>query len=471
MDKMTQLRQILGRPELELSPDQFAALEVYGDFIREEHAERQTMLLTGSAGTGKTFLIDIISRLLRKDGYKVILLAPTGRAAKVIARRAQRPAYTIHHHIYSPRDDSYGELRFNLKANKEKDRVCYIVDEASMIGDHRDGSSSQSLLRNLMQYVFQGEASRRLILVGDPVQLPPVGHSESPALDPEYLTFKLDLVVYHAHLTDVKRQMVDSGVLENAVRLRDAYQSGAETVQIVPDRDVLILEQAYEAVETYMGYHEDGNPDRVVFLTYSNYLATRVNQGIRHELHQTEELLVPSDLIMVVKNNYTWGDNKRMPFIANGEMGTVREVYAETRETRYGLNWVEASVEFTDTRGEPMLLDVMLVLDLLQNKQAQLENDALYRVLSHRQAEYRDISPTEAASKLRTDPYVNALQIKYGYAVTGHKAQGGQWENVLIAFEPDYGQNPQAYLRWTYTVCTRAEARLFLLNCPFVETY
>ena len=468
-EKMAQLRRLLDREELQLSPDQLAALAVYGEFIHEEHAERQAMLLTGSAGTGKTFLIDIITRLLRRDGYKVILLAPTGRAAKVIARRAQRHAYTIHHHIYSPRDDSYGDMRFDLKANKEKDRVVYIVDEASMIGDHRDGSSPQSLLRNLIQYVYDREPSRRLILVGDPVQLPPVGHPESPALDPEYLTFKLDLVVYHAHLTEVKRQMVDSGVLENAVMLRDAYQGGEETVALAPNRDVLILEQAYEAVETYLGYYEDGNPDRVVFLTYSNHLATRVNQGIRHELHQTEELVVASDLLMVVKNNYTWGDNKRMPFIANGEMGTVRAVYPESRETLYGLNWMDADLEFVDTQGEPMLLTVKLVLDLLQNKQGQLDSDAVYRVLAQRQAAYRDLPASEAASKLRTDPYVNALQVKYGYAITGHKAQGGQWENVLIAFEPDYGQDPRAYLRWTYTVFTRAEERLFLLNCPFVE--
>ena len=462
------LNDLLGKEGITLTDDQNHALEIFMDFYHS-HFERSCYLLTGSAGTGKTFLINIFTALLRKMGYKVILLAPTGRAAKVITRRTKRHAYTIHHHIYSPKENALGNLVFELKANKEKTRVVYVVDEASMIGNHSDGSAPNSLMWDLMRYVFYGDDQRKLILVGDPVQLPPVGHSDSPALNPSELSMVGDLDVYHAHLTEVKRQLVDSGVLDNAVLIRDAFlRSQAQSLEIELNRDVQMLERPYEALETYMGYFESGNQDRVVFITYSNYQATKVNQAIRHQIFGTEEALVSSDLLMVVKNNYAWGDPKRLPFIANGEMGTVRTVYPETYEERYGLKWMDVEIEFIDSRGEVMLVECKIVLDLLQEKQPQLDQSVLYAILQERRREYMGMSATKAAALLRTDPYVNALQVKYGYAVTGHKAQGGQWENVIIGFEPDYGNNLQAYIRWTYTVFTRAEERVFLLNCPFV---
>jgi ATP-dependent exoDNAse (exonuclease V) alpha subunit len=463
------LDDLIGEKGITLSDDQAQALDSFLAFEKSQDT-RSTYLLTGSAGTGKTFLIEIFRRYFNKLGYKVILLAPTGRAAKVISRRTQRNAYTIHHHIYSPFEGSLGEVAFQLKENKAESKTVYVVDEASMIGDQSGGGSMRGMLADLLQYVFGNDESRKLILVGDPVQLPPVGHQTSPALDPEQLAFKAFLSVFFAELTHVKRQELDSGVLSNAVGLRDAFvNQRPDTFHLEPTRDVLLLENAWDSVETYLGYYQPGNLERVIFITYSNGLASRVNQGIRHELHQTEEMITAGELLMVVKNNYTWGDPKRMPFIANGEMGTVQEVFPETYEEKYGMKWMDGLIEFQDAKGEFMPVECKIVLDLLQAKQPQLDRSTMATVLHERQKAYMGLSPHQAQEQLRTDPYVNALQVKYGYCVTGHKAQGGQWENVIVGFEPDYGQDSLAYLRWAYTVLTRAEERLFLLNCPFVE--
>ena len=465
------LRDILGKENIQLTQDQEDALRTFFDFYKSTQ-ERPAYLLTGSAGTGKTFLINIFTRLLRKMGFKVILLAPTGRAAKVITRRTQRLAYTIHHHIYSPRENLYGGVFFERKENKEQQKVVYVVDEASMIGDQADESASGGLIQDLLAYVFQNDPYRKLMLVGDPVQLPPVGNNSSPALSTKDLAFEGDLDIYHTHLTEVKRQHIDSEVLENAVLIRDAYLSDdVSDLRLVPGREVQVVENPYESLELYLGYFQEGNPDRVVFLTYSNYQATKVNQAIRHHLFGAEEKVLPSELLMVVRNNYAWGDTKRLPFIANGEMGTVRSVYTESYEERYGLSWMDVEIEFQDARGESLLVDCKIVLDLLDGKQAQLDQQTTLAIMQERRKQYAGLSKSKASSLMRTDPYVNALQVKYGYAITGHKAQGGQWENVIIGFEPDYGNNLAAYARWTYTVFTRAEERVFLLNCPFIDLF
>ncbi|MFK7926365.1 MAG: ATP-dependent RecD-like DNA helicase [Bacteroidia bacterium] len=462
------LADLLGGESISLTDGQTEALETFFRFYRTAE-ERSTLLLTGSAGTGKTFMINLFTRILRREGYEVVLLAPTGRAAKVITKRTKRFAYTIHHHIYSPKENSFGQIAFRLKENKQNSKTVYLVDEASMIGDDTGDGSNVCLLTDLLSFVFHSNSDRKLILVGDPVQLPPIGYTKSPALDPVEIRHKGDLTVFHSHLSEVKRQMVDSGVLDNAVLVRDAYaRNEPEKLILEAGRDVQILEQSYEALETYLGYYQEGSLDRVVFLTYSNWQATRVNQAIRHQLLGTEELLVPSDLLMVVKNNYAWGDPKKLPFIANGEMGTVRRVYNETLEERYGLKWIDAEIEFIDNKGEYLLIECKLILDLLVDKQAQIGSDKLYLVTQQRREKYHGLPQSEARKLLAKDPYINALQVKYGYAITGHKSQGGQWENVIIGFEPDYGQNLQAYIRWTYTVMTRAESRLFLINCPFL---
>lgn len=461
------IADILGEDSIVLTEDQDAALQQFWHFYQSP-ADQATYLLTGSAGTGKTFMIHLFSQILQKSGYQVVLLAPTGRAAKVITRRTRKSAYTIHHYIYQVKEDLWGNPQFVLRQKKEKKKTVYIVDEASMIGTDR-GEGGGNLLRDLLRFVFEEEEERKLILVGDPVQLPPVGYEDSPGLDPDVLTHTFHLNVFHTHLTEVKRQHDDSGILENAVIIRDAYLEAEGVVPALhPGSDVMIMDTPYEALETFTGYYQEGNPDRVVFITYSNYQAMKVNQAIRHELWNTEALLVPSEQIMVVKNNYAWGDEKQLPFIANGEMGTVRHVFEETRESLYGLQFVDAEIEFMDRLGEPFTLTCKLVLDLLATKHSQVPQEHLHQVSTARRAAYSHLSTREARDLMRKDPYAHALQIKYGYAITGHKAQGGQWENVVIAFEPDYGNDFRAYIRWAYTVLTRAEERVFLFNCPFL---
>jgi len=464
------LAEILEKDEIHLSQDQWDVLSNFWDFYKTE-IERSTFLLTGSAGTGKTFLIRILTTLLRKSGYKVILLAPTGRAAKVISRRTRRQAFTIHHHIYNVREDMNGQALFSLRNNKEATQTCYIIDEASMIGAQSDDFTTRNLLSDLMRFVFNTDEQRKLILVGDPVQLPPVGYADSPALDPILLQNELHLNVYHAHLTEVKRQHIDSGILENAISIRDVFQDDTgEIPALRPGRDVQVLDTSYEALETYMGYFQEGDPDRMVFITYSNYQASRVNQAIRKELWgNPQQLLIPSDLVMVVKNNYAWGDEKLLPFIANGEMGTIRYVHEESFEEKYGLKWIDVEIEFQTYRGGTMLVACKIVLDLLENKQPQVDAATMRSITHHRRAGYAGMPKKQLLQLMRSDPYINALQVKYGYAITGHKAQGGQWENVIIGFEPDYGNNYRSYIRWAYTVFTRAEDRLFLLNCPFID--
>lgn len=454
--------------DITFSDDQLSAMKLFLQFeaCREDFP---TFLLTGTAGTGKTFLIGLMSNYLKRMGYKVTLIAPTGRAAKVMSRKSRQLAYTIHHHIYQVHDYGTG-ISFERKPNKEKEKTVYIVDEASMIGEHGEDGGHQSLLHDLLQFVWFNNAQRKLIMVGDPVQLPPVKHQESPALDPYRLGQLGNVELFHAHLTDVKRQLTGSGILENAMRIRETYEGTTdELLQVEVGRDVQLIENPWEALETFIGYFEEGNLERVVFITYSNWQAVRVNQAIRQNLFHTNELLVASDVLMVVKNNYAWGDPKKMPFIANGEMGTIRHIYEDTREEIYGLNFIDAEIEFVDSKGEAMLITCKIVLDLLTVKQPQLQREQLYKVTQGRREQYMDLSETKYNEAMRKDPYINALQVKYGYAITGHKSQGGQWENALISFEPDYGNNPQNYLRWTYTVFTRAEERVFLLNCPFVE--
>lgn len=448
---------------IELTDDQREALHEFNRFLKGD-VPKSAFLLTGSAGTGKTFLINLISKHLQVRGYKVVLLAPTGRAAKVITRRTKRLAYTIHHHIYSPLEGMGGDVYFRLKENKANNRTIYIVDEASMIGD--DGGVG--IMRDLMSFVYGSEPDRKLILVGDPVQLPPVGLDESPALNPDILRKNAGVHVFHAHLTEVKRQLTDSDVLENAVRIRDAFLNGdAESLVIEPAGDVQILENGYEGIEVFLGYYREGDPDQAVFITYSNWQAAKVNEAIRYQLHGGQESLRSGDQVMVVRNNYHWGDPKKLPFLANGEMGIVRDVFYESQEELYKLTWVDAEVEFQDNQGEPFLVSCKLILDLLNSKEAQVDVATMRNVARARQEEYHGMSHSQAQAMLNKDPYIHGLQIKYGYAITGHKSQGGQWENVVIGFEPDYGKKPLAYLRWSYTVLTRAESRVFLLSCPF----
>lgn len=454
--------------EITLTGDQEDVLDRFLRFYRSEE-KRGILLIRGAAGTGKTFFVQVLGNYLRSQGYKVVLLAPTGRAAKVLSRRTRRYASTIHRELFTLVESPGSAPSFSRKENRDPAKTCYIVDEASMIGDQGRGRD-QGLLDQLLQYVFSNHPGHKLILVGDPHQLPPVGSEDSPALNPTYLDERYGLAAEMGDIREIMRQRQGSEILAFASQILEAQERGVAPELALPKgEEVDRVESPYECMDEYISRFESDNLDKVVIITYSNYLATRINQALRVQLFDTEEQLVPGEVLMIVRNNYAWG-SKEFPFIANGEMGIVRRVLHESYEERYGLKWVDITIEFQNLKEEPVEIDCKVVMDLLDSKDPQLNYNATNAVLQARRAEFQEMSPTKQRASLRKDPYVNALQIKYGYAITGHKAQGGQWKYVIGAFEPLYkGITMRDYLRWTYTLFTRAEERLYLFRFPFFE--
>jgi len=462
------MNELLMQEGVVLTSDQEKALDVFFQFYQDP--EKGTVfLLRGAAGTGKTFLIRLLSRFFTRQGYKNALLAPTGRAAKVITRRSKRYAATLHRHLYTPVEIPGGGVSFQLKENKDPYKMCYIVDEASMVGDGSEGGYGHGLLADLFQYAGEAGAHRKVIFVGDPAQLPPVGSQVSPALDAPYLREQFKLRVYQADMTQVMRQAEGSEILQWASEVRTAMgQSKLPTLEPVYGGDVELLQDANEALDLFTGLYRQDDPERVLFLTYSNRFAAEVNKAVRHRLFEAEEELLEGEVIMVVRNNYAFG-NQQFPFIANGEMGIVQQVHRDTEHQAYGLRWVDATLEFQDLSDQPVEIRCKVVLDLLSSKDPQLPYATLQKLALDRRMDLQNQALSKRKLDVRKDEYLNALQVKYGYAVTGHKAQGGQWKNVIVGFEPLYqGMDLKDYLRWSYTAITRAEEKAYLLNCPFV---
>ncbi|MCB9232871.1 MAG: AAA family ATPase [Bacteroidia bacterium] len=456
----------LSKRGIALTTDQARVLDRFIAFYRNE-INRGVFLISGAAGTGKTFFIQVISDYLRSQGWKVVLLAPTGRAAKVLTRRTRKYASTIHREIFSLTEGPGGTPSFFLKDNNDQPKTCYIVDEASMVGD-TGGKGADGLLGQTLRYVFDGPSGHKLILVGDPNQLPPVGSTLSPALNGDYLSKTFGLAPESGDIREIMRQRQGSEILELAGSILEARESGKiPELEIPYGKEISVLETPYQVMDEYISNFESDNLDKVVIVTYSNFFATQINQALRAQMFDTEDILVAGEVVMVVKNNYSWG-GKKFPFIANGEMGTIKKVYYESLEERYGLKWMDICIEFQDLQEEPVEIDCKVVLDLLQSKDPQLSNAVMHQVAQARRREVEELPKTRQRETLRKDPYMNALQIKYGYAITGHKAQGGQWKYVIGAFEPLYkGVEMSDYLRWTYTVITRAEEHLYLFRFPF----
>lgn len=428
-------------------------------------------LLRGYAGTGKTSLVSALVRTLDLLKQKCVLLAPTGRAAKVFSAYAGHPAYTIHKKIYRQRTFSNEMGNFTLNDNLST-HTLFIVDEASMIAN--EGLSGAMfgtgrLLDDLMQYVYSGQGCR-LLLLGDAAQLPPVGEELSPALFPEALRgYGMD--VMEAELTQVVRQEQESGILWNATRLRrliadDSCWSlpkirvtGFSDIRVLPGNELIdALEQCY---------HADGL-DETIVICRSNKRANIYNKGIRAQLLWREEELETGDLLMVAKNNYYWTEReKTTDFLANGEAAIVRRV-RHTREL-YGFRFADVTLTFPDCND--LELEVTVLLDTLQSEAPALAREDANRLFNAVLEDYADISlKAERMKKMKADPYYNALQVKYAYAVTCHKAQGGQWKNVFL----DQGYLSEEYLtpdyfRWLYTAFTRATGTLYLVNYPAAQ--
>ena len=425
-------------------------------------------MLRGYAGTGKTSLVGALVKAMDKLQQKSVLLAPTGRAAKVFSAYAGHPAFTIHKKIYRQQSFSNEVSNFSINDNLTT-HTLYIVDEASMISNEGLSGSmfgTGRLLDDLVEFVYSG-AGCRLLLMGDTAQLPPVGEEQSPALVTEALK-GYGLNVTEVDLTQVVRQVQASGILWNATQIRrliaeeECYSLPKIKVSGFPDIKVV---PGDELIETLTGCYEKDGMDETIVVCRSNKRANIYNKGIRAQILYREDELNTGDLLMIAKNNYYWTERyKEMDFIANGEIAVVRRV-RRTREL-YGFRFAEVVLSFPDYND--FEIEANLLLDTLHSDAPALpktENDRLfYSVLE----DYADITvKRERMKKMKADPHYNALQVKYAYAVTCHKAQGGQWQNVFLdqGYMSDEYLTPD-YFRWLYTAFTRASKTLYLVNYP-----
>ncbi|WP_347374339.1 AAA family ATPase [Aequorivita sp. Q41] len=430
-------------------------------------SKNETFLLKGYAGTGKTTIVGSLVKNLSKAKKKSVLLAPTGRAAKVISNYSKQQAYTIHKKIYFPKSGKAGTVSFTLQVNKHRDTI-FIVDEASMIPDINQDSKlfeNGSLLDDLMQYVYSGH-NCKLLLIGDSAQLPPVHLSISPALDARLLETQYNRDVIALELDEVVRQQKDSGILENATRIRERLDdalyeafkfSGIHFPDIIRPTDG---QEIMDAINDC--YSSLGNEDTVIIVR-SNKRANLYNQSIRQRILFQESELSAGDYLMVVKNNYFWVDNlSEAGFIANGDIVEVLEIFAF--KELYGFRFAEVKIRMVDY---PTMkpLETVLLLDTLTSESPSLsyeESNTLYQEVMKDYASEK--SNYKKFLAVKNNKYFNALQVKFSYAITCHKSQGGQWNTVFV--EQPYLPNgiDKEYLRWLYTAVTRAQEKLYLIG-------
>lgn len=444
---------------------------------------KPVFLLKGYAGTGKTTLVGTLVKVLKKHHGKIVLMAPTGRASKVLSQYSGTTAYTIHKKIYRQKSIVDTEL-FQLDRNMHENTI-FLVDESSMISNA--GLSGLNfgtgrLLDDLIRYVYSGKGCS-MLLVGDSAQLPPVGEIQSPAMDePNLRTYGLDVTSFT--LRNVVRQVHDSGILHNATALRNMNIDGASVS--VPDTFVFKLsgftdvcritgDQLIDCISQC--YHNDGI-DQTMVLCRSNKRAIVYNNGIRRTILDREDEICRGEYLMIVKNNYYWTEKMaqdpdrdsyiELPsFIANGDIAVIQRV-RRNREL-YGFRFADAVLSFPDY--DDLEFDATIMLDTLYSESPSLTRDENERLFQTVMLDYEDIrSKRKKMMELRENPHYNALQVKYAYAITCHKAQGGQWKNVFIdqGFVPEDGRNNE-YYRWLYTALTRSTGRVYLVNWPEKE--
>ena len=464
--------QILHAFAFEPTPEQDAAIRTFCDFLIDRDP-MAVMVMRGSAGTGKTALASAIVRALTTLKQQLLLLAPTGRAAKVFSLNSGHDAYTIHRRIY--RQETFtGEMTgFQLNFNQYHDMLV-MVDEASMIANDSYGEAafgSGRLLDDLVKYVYSGQ-NCRMMLIGDRAQLPPVGEEESPALLADVLR-GYGLKVYECDLNQVLRQSEQSGILYNATVVHQMITRDEMTqlpqirFQGFPD---IRMVPGDELIESLNSSYSRVGMDETIVITRSNKRANIYNHGIRNTVLGREEQLSTGDSLMVVRNNYYWSEQEKapFPFIANGDR--MRVLRVRHQRELYGFHFADAILSFPDYDDYELSCTVML--DTLTTEAPALtreQNDQLFAAV---QEDYADVAQkAERMKKIRVDSYYNALQIKFAYAVTCHKAQGGQWEHVYV--DQGYMTDDMLtndYIHWLYTAFTRATDTLFLVNWPKTQT-
>jgi ATP-dependent exoDNAse (exonuclease V) alpha subunit len=431
-------------------------------FLLQENADGGAFILRGYAGTGKTSLISALVKTLPRLKIKSMLLAPTGRAAKVMGNYSQKSAFTIHKIIYRPKDQG-GDLGggFDLVKNYYRDTL-FIVDEASMLAD--EVLNGRSLLRDLIHYVYQ-ESSNMLMLVGDTAQLPPVGSNLSPALERDYLVRHFRLKVDAIELTEVMRQQLESGILYNATFLRNQLFSKTPEISFTVSGFKDFYKMTGERLEDGLRYaYNKFGLENTVIITRSNKNAVQYNQYIRRTIHFYDDEISAGDLLMIVKNNYTYmAESDKVNFIANGDF--VEVVKIRSFEEMYGLRFATLELRLLDYPDEPYF-EAKVIMDTLYSPHPSLSPEQykeLYRQVSE---DYQDVAnKAERMELIKKDPYLSALQVKFAYALTCHKSQGGQWDAVFVdqGYLTDEMVNVE-YIRWLYTAVTRAKKELFMVN-------
>lgn len=444
---------------------QFKLFKQWDKFILDRQSERLTFVLKGYAGTGKTTVVSLLVKILPQFGYKVVMLAPTGRAAKVISSYSNRKATTIHRTIYKAADTETGRFIFELTTNYAKNTV-FIVDEASMIGDERD-IGGNSLLSDLIEYVFDSEEfnNNKLLLIGDTAQLPPVSAGFSPALDSDYLLRNYRLKITEHLLTEVMRQEKESGILENATFIRNQIAIQEFKINFTTKKHKDIYRMTSDKIEDGLryGYRKFGTENTIV-VCRSNKSAVQFNNYIRRQIHFKETEIEAGDYLLIVRNNYTWlPSDSQAGFLANGEFVEVMKVIRF--EEKYGFRFATLSLRLLDYPEHPYF-DATVHLGTLGSYEPNLSQEDHKKIYQAVQEDYAHIEkPRERFQLIKKDAYLNALQVKFAYAMTCHKAQGGQWDIVFVdqGFLNDTMMNIE-FLRWLYTALTRAIKELYLVN-------
>lgn len=440
---------------------QLIAFKQIDQFV-ESTLDRPTMVLKGYAGTGKTSIIATLVQVLPLFNYKFVLLAPTGRAAKVISQYAKKTAFTIHKKIYKTKSnaDSTGPV-FNQTKNYHSNTI-FIVDEASMIGSE-DGYNNKSLLHDLIQHVFESQGNK-LLLVGDTAQLPPVHQEESMALDRRFLAESLNLDTFGSELTEITRQARNSGILLNATALRGTLKHKEKNIKFNTTDHKDIFRMSGERLEDGLRYaHDKFGLENTLIICRSNKNAVMYNHYIRNTLFYKEDELDAGDLLMISRNNYNFAtDQVPSGFLANGDFIEILKI--KRTEELHGLRFADVEVRLVDYPDAPSF-EAKIILDGLHTYTPALtpeQNQNLYKSVL---VDYCDLKKKAQKEAMKEDKYLNALQVKYAYALTCHKSQGGQWDAVFV----DQGYLGDSaidddFVRWTYTAITRAKNELFLVN-------
>jgi len=429
--------------------------------------KNEMFVLKGYAGTGKTTVIATIVNHLAEINKKYVLLAPTGRAAKVIANYSNKPAFTIHKKIYFPKKASGGGVSFTMQPNKHKNTI-FIIDEASMISD--TGSDSKmyqngSLLDDLISYVYSG-TDCKIIFLGDTAQLPPINLDISPALNPDTLSLNYDKEVKHIELDEVMRQEENSGILYNATELREVLKEYFITdfqFKLKGFKDIVRLTDGYDIQDAINSAYSNYSIEDTAFIVRSNKRANQYNQQIRSKILGKESELSTGDFLMVVKNNYFWlKDSDEAGFIANGDIIEVLEIYA--MKELYDFKFAKVKIRMVDYPDQKPF-ETVLLLDTISSESPSLTYEESNKLYQEVMKDYeKETTQYKKFKKVKENEYFNALQVKFSYAITCHKSQGGQWNTVFI--EQPYLPNgiDKDYIRWLYTAITRAKDKLYLIG-------